>query len=73
MEKALLEPLVEEGLSTKSIAKLFDTSRTNVRYWVRKHGLELKQKSFGAGYTHSRLPYKCGRWLLEPLEMCSPL
>ena len=61
MEKAALEPLVEQGLSTKSIAKFFDTSQTNVRYWVRKHGLKLRQKPFGAGYILHRLPYRCGR------------
>ena len=61
MEKAALEPLVERGLSTKSIAKLFDTSSTNVRYWVRKHGLKLKQKPFGAGYISLKLPCRCGR------------
>ncbi len=61
MEKAALEPLVERGLNTKAIAKFFDTSQTNVRYWVRKHGLKLKQKPFGAGYTPPRLPYRCGR------------
>ena len=60
MEKAALETLIERGLSLKSIAKLFDTSPTNVRYWVRKHDLKLKQKSFGLGYTHPQGPHRCG-------------
>ena len=61
MERAALESLVEQGLSLKSIAKLFDTSATNVRYWIRKYGLKLRQKPFGSGYEPPKLPYRCGR------------
>ena len=61
MEKAALETLVERGLSLRSIAKLFDTSVTNVRYWTRKYGLKPKQKSFGSGYKPPQLPYRCGQ------------
>lgn len=61
MKKSVLEPLVEQGLGLRSIAKLLEKSPTNVRYWVHKHGLELKQKPFGRGYTTPRIPFKCGR------------
>lgn len=54
MEKALLKPLVEQGLGVRPIAKLLETSPTNVRYWIQKHGLELKQNPFGRGYISPR-------------------
>ena len=61
MKKVVLKPLVDQGLGLRPIAKLLETSPTNVRYWVQKHGLELKQKSFGQGYISPRAPFKCGR------------
>lgn len=61
MERSVLEPLVEQGLGLRPIAKLLDISVTNVRYWVYKHGLELKQKPFGSGYMPSKSPYRCGK------------
>lgn len=60
MRKSVLEPLVGQGLSIRSIAKQLDISPTNVRYWINKHGLELKQKPFGGGYQPQRRPFKCG-------------
>jgi hypothetical protein len=59
MERARLEPLVLKGLSLRAIAKLLDTSTTNVRYWVRKYDLELKQKPFGSGYVPPQAAYLC--------------
>lgn len=61
MEKAVLEPLIQQGLSLNVIARTIDTSPTNARYWIRKHGLKLKQKPFGSGYVHPQTPYRCGR------------
>lgn len=61
MERSVLEPLVKQGLGLRPMAKLLGTSPTNVRYWVRKHGLNLKQKPFGQGYVALPTPYKCGR------------
>ena len=61
MERSVLEPLVEQGLGLRPIAKLLDTSVTNIRYWVYKHGLELKQKPFGSGYMPSKSSYRCGK------------
>ncbi len=61
MEKSALEPLIDQGLGLRPIANLLNTSVTNVRYWIRKHGLELKQKPFGSGYTPLLSPHKCGR------------
>lgn len=34
--------LIEKGLSSHSIAKALNCSQTNVRYWLRKHGLNTK-------------------------------
>src|SRR5690242_11455571 len=61
MEKSVLKPLVEQGLGLRPIAKLLETSPTNVRYWVRKHGLELKQRPFGQGYAPPKPAYRCGK------------
>jgi hypothetical protein len=61
MEKSVLQPLVEQGYGVRPIATLLETSPTNIRYWVRKYGLELKQKPFGQGYSAQRTPLKCGQ------------
>lgn len=61
MKKSTLQPLVEQGHGIRPIAKLLETSPTNVRYWVQKYGLELKQKPFGQGYIAQRTPFQCGQ------------
>jgi hypothetical protein len=61
MQKSVLQPLVKQGFSLRRIAKLLDTSPTNVRYWIRKYGLKLRQKPFGPDYAHPQAHYKCGR------------
>lgn len=37
-----LKELVDQGLSTHGIAKKIGCGQTNVRYWLRKHGLNTK-------------------------------
>jgi hypothetical protein len=59
MDRAVLEPLVMRGLGLKPMANLLETSESNVRYWIRKHGLKLKQKPFGRGYVPTVRPHKC--------------
>jgi hypothetical protein len=59
MERSVLEPLVEQGLGLRPIAKLLGTSPTTIRYWVRKHGLALKQKPFGPSYIAPKSVCKC--------------
>ncbi len=61
MEKAVLKPFIQRGLSLRAIAKTLGTSPTNVRYWIRKHGPKLKQRPFGAGYVAPKTSYKCGQ------------
>lgn len=61
MERLVLEPLVKQGIGLRPMAKLLGTSPTNVRYWMRKYGLNLKQRPFGQGYVARPTPYKCGR------------
>lgn len=39
MDAETLAPLVEQGLSTRAIARQLDRSQTTVRYWIGKHGL----------------------------------
>lgn len=60
MNKARLERLIKQGLSLRAIAKTVSTSPTNARYWIRKYGLQLKQKPFGSGYVHPQKPHRCG-------------
>src|SRR3954468_4396677 len=61
MDRSVLTPLVEKGLGLRPIAKLLNTSPTNVRYWICKYDLKLKQKPFGMGYVPTKAPFKCGR------------
>ena len=61
MERSALEPLVKQGLGLRPIAKLLETSPTNVRYWLHKYGLQLQQKPFGRGYISPESPYRCGQ------------
>lgn len=42
MDKHILEESVKSGLSTYKIAKLLNSSQTNVRYWLNKYGLKTK-------------------------------
>lgn len=51
MNKGDLELFIAAGFSTHRIAKAMATSQNNVRYWLKKHGLET------APYTALR----CGR------------
>ena len=60
MEKAALESLVRQGCSLREIARFLESSPTNIRYWVRKYGLRLKQSQFGSNYIHPKVPYECG-------------
>jgi predicted transcriptional regulator len=46
MEKSILEELINKGYSTYEIAKETNYSQTNVRHWLRKHGLNTKHKPF---------------------------
>jgi hypothetical protein len=38
--KEQLAELISEGLSVRQIAQRIDTSYTNTRYWLRRHGLK---------------------------------
>jgi hypothetical protein len=61
MNKAVLEPLIQQGLSLRAIAETIGTSPTNARYWIRKHGLSLTLKPFGVDYIHPQRSHKCGK------------
>jgi hypothetical protein len=39
MTKETLQPLIDQGKSTYDIAKELKCSQTNIRYWLRKYGL----------------------------------
>lgn len=42
MEKHIIEPLVEQGLSTEKIAIELGIWQSTVRYWLKKHGLQTR-------------------------------
>jgi hypothetical protein len=42
MDKMKLEQWIDEGLSTRRIAYMAGTSQTNVRYWLKAHGLRTQ-------------------------------
>ena len=44
MNKELLEPLIEQNLSTYDIAEKLEKSQTSVRYWLKKYGLKTNSK-----------------------------
>jgi len=41
MKKQILENHLKNKKSSRQIAALENTSQTNVRYWIKKHGLNL--------------------------------
>ena len=43
MDKGILENLIKKNLSQCEIAEDLKCSKTNVRYWLKKHGLETIQ------------------------------
>jgi hypothetical protein len=46
MDKEYLESLVEQGLSTNQLAKIFKKGQTTIMYWLKKFGLKTKHRSF---------------------------
>ncbi len=48
MTRESLEGLIESGHTVRSIAHQLDTSYTNVRYWLKKHGLKTKRGPSGS-------------------------
>ena len=68
MEKNVLEELVEVGKSTYEIAKELDCGQTNVRYWLRKFGLNTKYNrvtptNVSDGFLNGRMCDHCGEEL----------
>ena len=63
MEESKLTQLVDEGLSTREIAGKMECSQSNVRYWVKKFGLQLKRGPRGRDLSRDpnlRLCAHCG-------------
>lgn len=57
MDRVELEGFIEEGYSTYGIARAVGTSQTNVRYWLRKHGLATATSN---GRTKNHYCLDCG-------------
>ena len=45
MDKSKLELLIEEGLTTKSIAENMNTSQTSIMYWLNKFNLSTRKNN----------------------------
>jgi excisionase family DNA binding protein len=66
IDRATLEALVNEGLSTREIAERVGLSQSTVRHWLRKHGLRThrarREHSHGSrGIDSDRKLMQCGR------------
>lgn len=64
MKKEDLQKLIEKGLSTYGIAEELATSQTNVRYWLRKFGLNtnfLPQRKEKRTCKNGKSCSVCGR------------
>ena len=59
MIKTELELLLEKGLTTRQMAKELVCSQTNVRYWLKKHGLKTKLGPRGKFPKDLIRPRKC--------------
>ncbi len=46
MEKSVLQNYIELNYSTRKIAEVTNVSQTNVRHWLKKHGLKTTLKPF---------------------------
>jgi hypothetical protein len=72
MERNKLEELVGSGMSTYEIAKHMTTSQTNVRYWLRKYGLNTRYIQEKNGFRNGKKCVCCSNDLLGHQRMfCS--
>jgi len=53
----LRKKYVDEQLSQKEIAKKFDVGKTTVKYWLDKHGIDIRNKSEAAKVRAERYPH----------------
>lgn len=66
MEKDLLIISVESGSTLKQISKDFNTSQSNVRYWLKKFNLKLKRGARGKKPKDFSFPRKCNCGETDP-------
>lgn len=66
MEKLLLVQAIEQGNTLKQIAKTFNTSQSNVRYWIKKFELKLKRGARGKKPKDFQFPRKCSCGETDP-------
>jgi hypothetical protein len=64
-----LTALVSDNLTIQQIASRLDTSPTNVRYWLKKHGLRTKRGPHGRLNNQLRLQREVER---EQAPRCCP-
>jgi hypothetical protein len=63
MEKEIIKKLVDDGYSTKQIAKKLNKSQTSIMYWLKKYDLKTNFESFKQigikDYGNKRVCPKC--------------
>ena len=59
MEKQQICACIERGDTLKQMSVFFNTSQTNVRYWIKKFGLKLKRGARGKKPKDFSFPRKC--------------
>jgi predicted transcriptional regulator len=59
MEKEILEKLIESGLSQREIAFKLECSQSNIKYWLRKHGLKTTCKKYNKKIRENKYCPKC--------------
>lgn len=63
MEYSALKSLIEQRKTIKQISDILKVSQTNVRYWIKKHGLKTARGPHGSytkDYEAECKCYKCG-------------
>ncbi len=66
MEKQTLIELVEVGSTLEQMSKSLKTSKTNIRYWLKKFDLKLKRGARGKKAKGFSFPRKCSCGETDP-------
>jgi len=59
MEREILEPLIETGMSQRQIAEELDCSQTSIKYWLKKFGLKTKHNQHNKQYGDDKFCPRC--------------
>jgi hypothetical protein len=72
MDKDKLKEKIDEGFSTYDLAKHFNSSQTNIRYWLRKFGINTNHFGAASGCRNGKLCLFCSQDLTgKKMKFCS--